>query len=201
MTDRDGLLAAILTRPADDTPRLVYADFLDDHGEPELAAATRAMVAASILRHKDAIREVVQDPVLRYAAILDATPRGRGLLEFARCSVRVNTFYGEVTDAVQAEFNWEYDTLRKRWRDWLPPTVTLLTRRADREAFNKDYGPPAITFPTRRRHPREYNSPVMSVCFTYGFPEWVECDDVDWERAGLDLTRAFPWVGRDTRWC
>jgi uncharacterized protein (TIGR02996 family) len=31
MSDREALLAAVLDRPGDDTPRLVYADWLDDH--------------------------------------------------------------------------------------------------------------------------------------------------------------------------
>lgn len=31
MTDADALLAAVRDRPEDDTPRLVYADWLDDH--------------------------------------------------------------------------------------------------------------------------------------------------------------------------
>ena len=35
MKDRDALLAAILAAPDDDTPRLVYADWLDEHGSKE----------------------------------------------------------------------------------------------------------------------------------------------------------------------
>ena len=34
MSDRDALLAAVLAAPADDVPRLVYADFLDESGDP-----------------------------------------------------------------------------------------------------------------------------------------------------------------------
>ena len=34
MSDRDALLAAILANPAEDTPRLVYADWLQENGEP-----------------------------------------------------------------------------------------------------------------------------------------------------------------------
>jgi uncharacterized protein (TIGR02996 family) len=34
MTDEDALLAAVLAAPDDDLPRLVYADWLDDHGDP-----------------------------------------------------------------------------------------------------------------------------------------------------------------------
>lgn len=37
MTDEPALLAAVAARPDDDTPRLVYADWLDDHGRPERA--------------------------------------------------------------------------------------------------------------------------------------------------------------------
>lgn len=38
MTDRAALLAAVLADPADDTPRLVYADFLEETGDPADAA-------------------------------------------------------------------------------------------------------------------------------------------------------------------
>lgn len=41
MTEQDALLAAIYANREDDTPRLVYADWLDDHGSPHLAAFTR----------------------------------------------------------------------------------------------------------------------------------------------------------------
>ena len=41
MSDADALLLAILTDPADDLPRLMYADCLEDHGEPERAEFVR----------------------------------------------------------------------------------------------------------------------------------------------------------------
>ena len=41
MSDRDALLAAILAHPDDDTPRLVYADWLDEHDEPDRAEFIR----------------------------------------------------------------------------------------------------------------------------------------------------------------
>ena len=37
MTDGDAILAAILANPDDDTPRLVYADWLDDQGDAGLS--------------------------------------------------------------------------------------------------------------------------------------------------------------------
>lgn len=44
MTDRDSLLRNILTNPADDLPRLVYADWCDEHGEGERAEFIRVQV-------------------------------------------------------------------------------------------------------------------------------------------------------------
>jgi uncharacterized protein (TIGR02996 family) len=44
MTDLDALLRAILAHPDDDTPRLIYADALEDVGESDRAALIRAQV-------------------------------------------------------------------------------------------------------------------------------------------------------------
>ena len=41
MNDRDAFLAAIIEAPDDDTPRLVFADWLDDHGEADRAEFVR----------------------------------------------------------------------------------------------------------------------------------------------------------------
>ncbi len=44
MNEADALLAAVLAEPHDDTPRLVYADWLDEHGQPERAEFIRVQV-------------------------------------------------------------------------------------------------------------------------------------------------------------
>jgi uncharacterized protein (TIGR02996 family) len=44
VTDHDALLRAICDRPDDDTPRLAFADYLDDTGDPDRAAFVRAQV-------------------------------------------------------------------------------------------------------------------------------------------------------------
>ena len=44
MDDQAALTAAVCDRPDDDTPRLVFADWLDDHGHPDHAAFVRAQV-------------------------------------------------------------------------------------------------------------------------------------------------------------
>jgi uncharacterized protein (TIGR02996 family) len=49
MTDAAALLAAVRQAPADDAPRLVYADWLDEHGQPERAEFIR--VQCELARH------------------------------------------------------------------------------------------------------------------------------------------------------
>lgn len=44
MSDEAALLRAIHAHPDDDTPRLVYADWLDDHGQPERAEFIRLQI-------------------------------------------------------------------------------------------------------------------------------------------------------------
>jgi uncharacterized protein (TIGR02996 family) len=44
MSEADALIAAICANPDDDLPRLVYADFVEEHGATELAAFIRAQV-------------------------------------------------------------------------------------------------------------------------------------------------------------
>src|SRR5262245_29358875 len=41
MSDRDALFQAILAAPADDAPRLVFADWLDENGDPDRAEFIR----------------------------------------------------------------------------------------------------------------------------------------------------------------
>ena len=41
MTERDAMYRTILMHPEDDTPRRIFADFLEDNGEPELSEFVR----------------------------------------------------------------------------------------------------------------------------------------------------------------
>ncbi|MBO0697260.1 MAG: TIGR02996 domain-containing protein [Zavarzinella sp.] len=50
MTEREALLEAVFAAPADDAPRLVYADWLDEHGEPAQAEFIRAQI--ELARHE-----------------------------------------------------------------------------------------------------------------------------------------------------
>src|SRR5437870_2291421 len=44
MSDRDALLAAIRAQPDEDTPRLIFADWLDENDESQRAAFVRAQI-------------------------------------------------------------------------------------------------------------------------------------------------------------
>ena len=44
MTDREALLRAVIENPADDAPRLVYTDWLDEHGDPDRAEFIRLAI-------------------------------------------------------------------------------------------------------------------------------------------------------------
>src|SRR5262245_29236403 len=46
---RAAFLEAIAAEPADDAPRLIFADWLDEHGEPERAAFIRLQCEAARL--------------------------------------------------------------------------------------------------------------------------------------------------------
>ena len=45
MGEREAFLQAVCDHPDDDTPRLVYADWLEEHGQPERAELVRVQVA------------------------------------------------------------------------------------------------------------------------------------------------------------
>lgn len=47
MTDGAALLASVLAHPEDDAPRLVYADWCDENGQPERAEFIRVQIALS----------------------------------------------------------------------------------------------------------------------------------------------------------
>lgn len=66
MGERAALFAAVLSDPADNTARLVLADWLDEHGEPLSARFLRAGVTASRFRDEP----LIDDPAY-YRALAD----------------------------------------------------------------------------------------------------------------------------------
>ena len=53
MSDRDALLAAVRQAPRDDAARLVFADWLDEHGEADRAEFIRLQIEIEPLRQPD----------------------------------------------------------------------------------------------------------------------------------------------------
>ena len=99
MSDGDALLRAILDSPDDDAPRLVYADWLEEHGDPARATFIRAQIQLTRLPDNDPDRDsLVQMETTLWRANRDLwtgwVPRWarfdrfrRGFLEKVRCDV------------------------------------------------------------------------------------------------------------------
>jgi uncharacterized protein (TIGR02996 family) len=60
VTDEDALLRAVIAEPDDDAPRLIYADWLDEHGDSERAEFIRVQIALVGMLKNDARRPELQ---------------------------------------------------------------------------------------------------------------------------------------------
>jgi uncharacterized protein (TIGR02996 family) len=109
MSSETGFLAEIRERPDDDAPRLVYADWLDDHGDSDRAEFVRAQVRLAALPEWDPQRFELEERALdllaehrdRWLAHLPRWARAeelefrRGTLESARLTPSVFLRHGE----------------------------------------------------------------------------------------------------------
>jgi uncharacterized protein (TIGR02996 family) len=75
VTTGDALYEAILAAPADDLPRLVYADWLEEHGDAERAEFIRAQIAGNHAR---------ANPLLERNRAKWSIPNLQGVQSFAR---------------------------------------------------------------------------------------------------------------------
>jgi uncharacterized protein (TIGR02996 family) len=57
MTHDEAFLEDIIAHPEDDAPRLIYADWLEEHGQQERAEFIRVQVALATLHDDDPRRE------------------------------------------------------------------------------------------------------------------------------------------------
>ena len=111
MSDEEALLKAIIAHPGDDTTKLVYADWLDEHDQPTKAAVVRA--------------ESWKD-----AWAIDPTPFAKLKADFGRVRDTANfTDYGHAfrhhwlepgpSDGRAAQVGWSHgfvEALRANWR-------------------------------------------------------------------------------------
>jgi uncharacterized protein (TIGR02996 family) len=98
---RAALLAAICANPADDTARLVFADWLDEHGEPQRAEFIRLQIEAARLAPHDPRVQEIED---RTALLIWHRRKGwegpvRDLLPGARLEFRRGFVDSVVTEA------------------------------------------------------------------------------------------------------
>jgi uncharacterized protein (TIGR02996 family) len=108
MTPADAFLQAIIESPDDDTPRLVYADWLEGHGQPDRGALIRVQCQLALLpaddprrpereaRERELLKEheqewvgplsgciaVIQEAIHIFAGL--PLPQGRMVVELAR---------------------------------------------------------------------------------------------------------------------
>ena len=79
MSDRDRLIRAIVSQPDEDTPRLAYADWLDEFGEPERAEFIRVQIELAAVQR--AAKEAGAQPHLQgYAGRVTVLARREGQL-------------------------------------------------------------------------------------------------------------------------
>jgi uncharacterized protein (TIGR02996 family) len=108
MSDRDALLAAIHQAPRDDAPRLIFADWLDEHGDSDQAEFIRLQVEIDPYRRPDGDvdrwRRAAIDKHLDRSVPADFPPQ---LFRYAELARR------------------EHDILKaKRW-EWLAPLAAV----------------------------------------------------------------------------
>src|SRR3954467_15788293 len=77
MSDEAALLAAILMHPDEDTPRLMYADWLDEHGQPERAEFIRIQCAPELDDAEGRADELEERNRARWLAGLPSFPQVR----------------------------------------------------------------------------------------------------------------------------
>ena len=68
MTHADAFLDAIREAPDDDTPRLIFADWLDEHGDGDRAAFIRTQVRLALLVPDDPERLDLEDEADDFSA-------------------------------------------------------------------------------------------------------------------------------------
>jgi uncharacterized protein (TIGR02996 family) len=112
MNTGDALLADILANPEDDGPRLVYADWLDEHAQPERAEFIRLQVEYASLDEDDPRRQALERRSVQVIQDFNVRPRPE---------------WAKGIDAIAAE--WRYR--RGFVEEVTLPAATFLERAAD----------------------------------------------------------------------
>ncbi|MBP3958853.1 TIGR02996 domain-containing protein [Gemmata sp. G18] len=146
MNDRDALLAAILAQPDEDTPRLIYADWLDENGEPDRAEFIRLQCRLPHLsrRTAEAKRLIARETELRAQLFkhLDKLP-------FTKISYR-RGFVDSITSGLQLFAKYAPEL---RTEDTPAFELILESDEEDDEQMEvADYGRESLILPIVKRH-------------------------------------------------
>lgn len=166
MTDADALLAAVLANPDDDTPRLLYADALDEdaaeRGEPIPCAR------AEFIRVQIELARIRAEYAQNGASTAPSAQRINGLAERER-------------ELLQGGREWDTAFWSKHLDEWirgLPGQVPCLSR--DEPAFTLGRGNTAV-------------GPPVKYVFVRGFVELIEaCPAADWLTYADAILAAHP---------
>lgn len=124
MTDRELLLQGILDDPADDAPRLIYADWLEDHGETAHAELIRVQCALArpLKRGQKRIRSQLKCRETELLLLPELNPQGvnRIYWKYRRGFVEEYFLHSPACDAV-------VKGLRSHLKSSLPPLDKVLS--------------------------------------------------------------------------
>lgn len=146
MNDRDSFLRAILAAPDDDVPRLIFADWLDENGEPERAEFIRVQCELAGLREEASALQDIIMPAMPSDILWKGKPcsseqfdrlwrawyligRERDLLlpgEF-HFAQPIPNLLGWTMVHQPGEFDWTFrrgfvEEIACSWEDWARPT-------------------------------------------------------------------------------
>ncbi len=178
MSDRAALASAILDNFADDTPRLVFADWLDEHGESPRAEFIRAQIEAARLPKA----RTKSEPEKRANALLrkhgKAWAAALGLPEYSGEYVRgfltnVSVDYGELLRLEPAlavepflmrlELHHEFNTSARVTPAWMKKFAANPALRAVSELDSQSGGLGAELFVPLLKSPHLRNLSMFSV--------------------------------------
>lgn len=111
MSDHDALLRAILEFPAEDTPRLMYADWCDENNDPDRAAFIRAQIELARLPVCDVEGGIHCDTCSLPTGRYRYTKRCRGEV----CKLRVKEYYSSRQHIV---WDWTNGIPRGTYERW-----------------------------------------------------------------------------------
>lgn len=143
MDDQQALLAAVLEFPQQDAPRLIYADWLDEHGDAARAEFIRVSIELEWRPYSERRTAHYRDTLVRFRALVSAHRAGwvapftaeptralfrRGFLEWARLTADEVVRIEDAALALEPVFELEVFGPYP-WQGGAPPSGDAALRR------------------------------------------------------------------------